>query len=88
MPTDWKKIAKEAGKQTDEQFRSEISSHTHLNDDEIENLITETGISKEDMVKVLEVIKDATQSNTAKANAINNIDKGIVLLVGLAGKLL
>ncbi|MBN2174005.1 MAG: hypothetical protein JW731_07735 [Bacteroidales bacterium] len=88
MPTDWKKIAEEIGNQTDEQFRSSISSLIRLNDDEIENLINETGISRENLVKVLEVVRDATKTNSDKATAINNINKGMSLLVGLAGKFL
>ena len=73
MPIDWKKIANDAGL-------------TSLNDNEIENLITETGISKKDLASVLMEVEDATKSNEEKAVAISNINKGVSLLVGIAKK--
>ena len=88
MPTDWTTIANEAGQATDEHFKNQISSLTRLNDDEIETLINDTGISKQDLVEVLKEVKDASKSNIDKANAIRNIGKGVDVLVGLAVKLL
>lgn len=52
MPTDWKKIAKETGEATDEKFKDKISSLTRLTTNEIESLITDTGISKKDLTSV------------------------------------
>lgn len=88
MPINWNEIAQQTGQATDENFKNQISSLTRLNDDEIESLIHETGISKENLVSVLIEVKDATKSNIAKANAINNINKGVDLLVGIASKLI
>jgi hypothetical protein len=86
MPTDWNNIANQAGQATDEHFKNQISSLTRLNDQEIESLIIETGISKQDLATVLKEVKDATKSNIAKANAIKNISKGVDVLVNLAAK--
>lgn len=88
MSIDWEEIAQEAGESTDEHFKNKISSLTRLNDNEIETLITETGISKKDLTLVLKEVKDSTKSNNAKASAISSINKGIDLLVGIAGKLI
>lgn len=88
MPINWNEIANQAGQSTDDHFKSQISSLTRLNDQEIETLINDTGISKQDLTEVLKEIKDATKSNTNKANAIKNISKGIDVLVGLASKLI
>lgn len=88
MPVNWNEIANQAGQSTDEHFKSQISSLTRLNDEEIEALIIETGISQQDLFAVLKEVKDATKSNTDKANAIKNISKGVDVLVGLAVKLL
>lgn len=88
MAINWDEIAREVGQETDEYFKNKISSLTRLNDDEIEFLITETGISKEDLATVLKEVKDATKSNEAKASAISNINKGVNLLVGIALKLI
>lgn len=86
MPTDWEKIARETREATNEKFRDRISSLTRLTNDEIENLINDTGISQTDLTAVLKEIEDATKSNEAKANAISNINKGVSLLVGIAKK--
>ncbi|WMJ75285.1 hypothetical protein RCC89_19280 [Cytophagaceae bacterium ABcell3] len=84
----WNEIANQAGQSTDDYFKSQMSSLTRLNDQEIEDIINETGISKQDLANVLKEVKDATKSNANKANAIRNISKGIDVLVGLAGKLI
>jgi hypothetical protein len=88
MPTDWKKIAKETGEATDEHFKDQISGLTRLTNNEIESLITDTGISKTDLTSVLKEVEDATKSNEEKAAAISNINKGVGLLVGIAKKII
>ncbi|TBX66139.1 hypothetical protein EZL74_11160 [Flavobacterium silvisoli] len=88
MPIDWDKIAENAANSTDEHFSNQISGLTRLNDNEIQKLIFDTGISKQDLVTILKEVQDATKSNEAKARAINNIDKGIQTLVAIASKLI
>ena len=88
MPINWDEIADQAGQSTDEHFTNQISSLTRFNDDEIESLINDTGISKKDLAKVLKEVKDATKSNIAKASAIKNISKGVDVLVDIAAKLI
>ena len=86
MPIDWDKIIDDAARETDAQFESKISSLTRLNDAEIESIIMETGISKQDLSSVLKEVKDTTKSNLAKANAIKNISKGVDVVIGIASK--
>lgn len=74
--------------ETDRKFRSQIASLTTLKMAEVEALINESSITKEDFAKVLGEVKDATKSNTEKAAAIQSISKGVDLLVGIATKLL
>ena len=88
MPIDWNKIATDAANATDEEFSSQISGLTRLNDDEIQSLILDTGISRQDLVVVLKEIKNATKNNKSKANSINNINKGAQVLVAIAAKLI
>ena len=88
MPIDWDEIANQSAQATDEHFSSKISSLTSLNDEEIKSLIHNTGISKKDLTAVLKEVKDATKSNTDKANAIKNISKGVDVVVELASKFL
>lgn len=88
MPNKFEKLAKEAAGMADEQFTNEFAGLTRLNDAEIEKIINETGISKQDLAKVLKEVKDATASNESKANAIKNINNGVSALVGIAKKLL
>ncbi|HET7819467.1 MAG TPA: hypothetical protein VFL70_09175 [Bacteroidia bacterium] len=86
MATNWDDIANQAANATDTHFASQISGLTRLNDKEIESLISETGINKQDLVLVLKEVKDAQKSNEAKAKAIKNIGKGLDVLVSIAGK--
>lgn len=88
MAIDWNDIANQAGQQTDQQLSSQISSLTSLNNTEIENLINDTGISQENLVELLQVVNNATASNNEKAAAIENINKGVNVLVEIAKKVL
>ena len=71
---------------TKEQFKNEMSSLTSLNDKEIENIITNTGISSKDLASVMHEVKLATANNEAAANAIRNLNKGVEVLVSIAKK--
>jgi hypothetical protein len=86
MPIDWNKIAADAGTQTDEAFKTKISSLTSLDDEEIIALMQHTGIDKKNFALVLKEVQDATKSNNDKATAIKNINNGISLLVEIARK--
>ncbi|HYO21501.1 MAG TPA: hypothetical protein VER36_03780 [Flavisolibacter sp.] len=88
MPNKFEKLAKEAAEMADQEFKNEFSSLTRLNDAETEKIISETGISKQNLAKVLQEVKNATASNEAKANAIKNIDKGVSVLVAIVRKLI
>jgi hypothetical protein len=88
MPNKWDTIAKKATATTKEKFKSEISSLTRLNDQDVQGIITNTGIGKEDLVKVLQEVKKSAKSNLDKAKAIQKINKGVTALVAIAGKLL
>jgi hypothetical protein len=88
MAIDWEKLANDTGKETDEHFWDKISGLTRLHANEVESLINDTGISKEDLTAVLKEVKDATKSNLDKATAISNVNKSVDLLVGIAEKLL
>ena len=88
MPNKFEKLAKEAADMADEEFKTEFSRLTRLNDSEIEKIIDDTGISKEDLAEVLKEIKDATASNEAKAKTIQNINNGVSALIGIAKKLI
>lgn len=88
MPTNWSEIAKKAGKETDKQFARQIAGLTSLNDSEIEKIIFETGISQKDLAEILKQVKDSSISNEEKAKAIQNINKGLNVLIELAARLL
>ncbi len=88
MSNDWDQLAKEAGESTDDHFKNTMSILTRLNDQEIEDLIMETGISQQDLANVLKEVKAASKSNTDKANAIRNITNGVDVLVGLVARLI
>ena len=88
MPNKFDKLAKQAAEMADEEFKIEFSRLTRLNDNEIEKIIDETGISKRDLADVLSKIKDSTASNESKAKAIQNINNGVSALVGIVRKLI
>jgi len=88
MPIDWNTLAANAGTATDAEVKNQISSLSRLNDADIEKLINDTGISKEDLAEVLKIVNNATESNEAKAQSIANINKGFSVLVSVASKLL
>jgi len=80
-------LINEAAAQTDNELQSSISSLTRLNDAEIQEIMAE-GISKQDLVKIIKEIKDATKSNRQKATTFNNINGGVEALIGIASKIL
>ena len=86
MPNKFDKLAKDAAQQADEEFKEEFSKLTRLNDVEIETIINETGISKQDLAELLRKVKDSTASNEAKAKSIQNINNGVSALIGIARK--
>lgn len=88
MPIDWNQIANDAANETDEHFANKISSLTRFNDTEINQIIYETGISKQDLANILKEVKDTAKSNESKANAVKNIGKGIDALVAITSRLI
>jgi len=88
MSIDYAELARIAREKTDGEFKNEVSNLTRLNSPEIETIINDSGISKEDLVKVLEVVKNATDSNEQKVNNIKLITKGVDVLINLVKKLI
>ncbi len=82
----WDEIIAKAKQETDNKFKNKMSSLTTLTDNDIEKLLSETGIEKENFASVLKEINNATTSNKAKVAAISKISKGLELLVGIAKK--
>lgn len=87
MPNKFDKLVAEAAELADKEFKNQFTNLTRLNDAETENIIKNTGISQQDLAKVLKEVKDATASNEAKANAIKKINNGVAALVAIAQKL-
>lgn len=88
MPNDWDKIIQSAAKATNAHFAEQLSGLTRLTNADIEALILDSGISKENLADTLQVVKDAGKSNAEKAAAIRNIQQGVDVLVSLVGKLI
>jgi hypothetical protein len=88
MPNKFDKFAEKAAQMADEHFKNQFSGLTRLNDDEVDKIINDTGISKEDLAKLLREVKNATSANEAKADVIRNINGGVSALVAIAKKLL
>jgi hypothetical protein len=84
MPNKFDRLAEDAAREADESFKDKFSSLTRLNDAELEQIIFETGISKQDLNDVLKEVKNATVSNEAKAKSILKINNGVSALVAIA----
>ena len=83
---DWDNLANEAADQTDSEFNTTIASLTRMSISEIDEFIKQSEITNANAIKVLKEINDAAASNTAKADAIANIDNGVSFLVSLANR--
>jgi DNA-binding transcriptional regulator YiaG len=81
-------IIAKAKTDTDNKFKNKMASLTKLTNSEIDDLLQNTGIKKENFAAVVKEVTDATKSNEDKAKAIANISKGVSVLVGIAQKLL
>lgn len=84
---DWDNLANQAADQTDAEFQTTIASLTRISIKEIDEFIKESQISNENAMKVLKEVSDAAASNTAKADAIANIDNGVNFLVSIANRI-
>lgn len=88
MPNQFTELARGAREKTEEELSTEITNLTSLTNKEVLDLITESGISKEDLAKVLEAVHDSALTNEKRATAIKSIGKGVEALVSIAEKVL
>lgn len=82
----WNQLANNAANQTDSQLTSQMASLTNLKLTEIESFISESNITNENALKVLQIVASATMENNQKASDIETIENGVAFLVKLAGK--
>jgi hypothetical protein len=80
-----RELIKKAAQKTSQEFSSEISSLTRLNDEEIDELVAD-GISEKDLAAVIDEVVIAAGSNAQKAENIKNINNGVAALVGIVKK--
>lgn len=88
MPNKYDKLAKEAKDLTDNQFRSRFSSLTKLSDSDIEKIISDSGISKENLADLLAEVKNATEFNEKRAKSVTGIQNGVQALLSIVKKVL
>jgi len=61
---------------------------THIDAKELQALLDENSMNTADFNALIKLIKDQTKSNNDKIKALSNIQNGLELLIGLAGKLI
>ena len=83
---DWNNLLQEAVNETDASLASKISSLCHLTDADISS-IAPSKVDKDNLVKVLTVVKDQTLSNEKKVQALQQIGNSLDLLIGIAAKI-
>lgn len=84
---DWNKLAENAASQTDVKFNTQLASLTSLKISEIDAFITESKITNQNAVKVLQEINNASNANNQKAIQITNIQNGVGFLISLVSKI-
>ena len=88
MNNQWQKKAKQAQKETDAQLANQINQLTHIDAKELQALLDENSMNTSDFNALIKLIKYQTKSNNDKIKALSNIQNGLELLIGLAGKLI
>ncbi len=85
MSKSWEEIIAEAKRKTDQELAGEIAKLTSLSQKEIDE-IAPAKLDKENLSKLLAIVKDATKSNEEKVKAIKSVDEFVSLLISIAGK--
>lgn len=85
MSQSWEDILNSAQSTTDKEFASQISSLTHMTDDEI-NKLAPANIDKENLAKLLKIVSDSTLNNNQKADAIRNTTGLLEIAIPLISK--
>jgi hypothetical protein len=88
MPNKFDKLADEAQALTDNQFKTRFSSLTKLSDNDIDKIVKDTGISKENLASLLAAVKNATAFNEKTVKSVQSIQNGVSALVSIAKKLM
>ncbi|MDP2421696.1 hypothetical protein [Sediminibacterium sp.] len=88
MNNQWQKKAKQAQKETDAELANQINQLTHIDAKELQALLDENSMNTADFNALIKLIKDQTKSNNDKIKALSNIQNGLEILIGLAGKLI
>jgi hypothetical protein len=82
---DWTRAVQDAVAETDAALASKISGLCRLKDAEI-MAIAPTKIDKENLAKIIGIVKDEAMSNEQKAAALQSINNSLAIIVGIAAK--
>lgn len=88
MNNQWQKKAKQAQKETDAEMANQIVQLSSIKQKDIDQLLAENKMDAAEFDQLIRLIKDQTKSNNDKIKALSNMQNGLELLVGLAGKLI
>lgn len=78
----------QADQQTNDELASKLSSLTALKDEELKSLMEEDGVEKQNIIKLMSILSDASKDNTEKAKAIDNIAGASKVVIALLKKVL
>lgn len=88
MTIDYKKLAKEAATATNKEYADQIALLTNFKSADIQKIIQQNDIYKEDFLKLIDIIKNNTLDNEKKATAIREINRGLETIISLVSKLI
>lgn len=81
-------LLNQADQQTNDELASKLSSLTALKDEELKSLMEEDGVEKQNIIKLMSILSDASKDNTEKAKAIENIAGASKVVIALLKKVL
>tara|TARA_B100000965_G_C19368520_1_gene659228 strand:+ start:289 stop:552 length:264 start_codon:yes stop_codon:yes gene_type:complete len=81
-------LLNQAEQQTNEELATKLSSLTALKDEELKSLMEEDGVEKQNIIKLMSILSDASKDNTEKAKAIDNIAGASKVVIALLKKVL
>lgn len=88
MPTNWQKKAAKAKRDTDAVFSEQMQQLSGLSAPDLAAILKDNTMNQAEFNQVLQIVKDQTKQNNDKIKAIQNIENGVGVLIGLVGKLL
>lgn len=88
MPTNWQKKAAKAKRDTDAVFADQIQQLSGLSAPDLTAILEANAMRQPEFEQLIQIIKDNTKQNNDKIKAIQQMENGVGVIIGILGKLL